>query len=152
MASLSLMETLQKHASLTEAETWETALLFRQKSIRKGGFLLREGEVAHDVFFLTKGLVRQYYTTGSGTEHVCTFNLPGQFVTNLESFIQKAPSNTAIDALTEVECQAIFCEALTRLMADRPAVAGFFHSAVEQVAVENANRVRKLLSQSAEEK
>ncbi len=147
-----LSALFQNDPALTDADRAALQVAFRKKTYPKGGFLLREGTVATDVFFIAEGVVRQYFALDSGNAHACTFTLPGAFVTNIESFIQHTPSVTAINALTDTVCYSISCETLTGLMTASPAISAYFQREVEKVAVENAARVRQLLSQSAEEK
>lgn len=147
-----LLQTLARDPALAPEATGAFCAALVEKAFPKGSFLLREGAVAGELFFITAGVVRQYFGMEGGTAHACTFTLPGAFVTNIESFMQRTPSATAMDALVDTTCCSISCEALKKVMDNYPAIAAYFQREVEKVAVENAVRIRKLLSQSAAEK
>ena len=74
--------------------------LIRPKELKKGEFLLREGEQANDVFFLTEGIIRVFYSK-DGNEYNKTFFVKGMFPTALTSLLMSEPSQLGFQALAD---------------------------------------------------
>lgn len=71
------------------------------KVYKKKEFLLKPQEVCTSKFFISKGLVRQYIPQENGHEKIQGFALEDWWITNLDSFIHKTPSVSAIQAIEE---------------------------------------------------
>jgi len=112
---------------------------------------LEEGNVAHEVFFIEKGALRQFFFNEKGVEKTCNFAFEREFLTDLESFSKQTKSPTNITALEPTECLVITCHDVVECMANSPAAASFFNRVIELVATSNINRIKSLLSQSPEQ-
>ena len=69
-----------------------------RKEINKGDTVLNEGDVCHDILFVAKGMLRQfYYKNGKDvTEH---FSYEGCIVICIESFLKQEPTRLIVEAL-----------------------------------------------------
>lgn len=69
-----------------------------RKEVGKGALLLNEGQVSHDIVFVGKGMLRQfYYKNGKDvTEH---FSYEGCIVICIESTLKQEPTHLMIEAL-----------------------------------------------------
>src|ERR1700736_917419 len=75
---------------------------FSIKKIKKKEVLLSEGSICRYIWFINKGLVRDYFHR-DGIEVTAGFFKEGEFVTNYASFISQKPSKCYIDALEDGE-------------------------------------------------
>ncbi len=68
------------------------------KEIQKGELILNEGEICHDIIFVGKGMLRQfYYKNGKDvTEH---FSYEGCTVMCIESLLKQEPTRLMVEAL-----------------------------------------------------
>ena len=68
------------------------------KEIQKGELALNEGEICHDIIFVGKGMLRQfYYKNGKDvTEH---FSYEGCTVICIESLLKQEPTRLMVEAL-----------------------------------------------------
>lgn len=68
------------------------------KEIQKGELALNEGEICHDIIFVGKGMLRQfYYKNGKDvTEH---FSYEGCTVMCIESLLKQEPTRLMVEAL-----------------------------------------------------
>lgn len=123
---------------------------FSEKTYKRNQVLLHAGEVAHEVFFVLKGALHQFYVDEAGNERTCNFSFEHNFVTDLESFSYQTPSPSFIKALTATTCLSIRCTGLVALMKESPAMAEFFRIVVERVAAKSIKRTKSLLSFSPE--
>jgi CRP-like cAMP-binding protein len=85
-----------KRAILSFGEVAPTAIaalskLLTTRTFRKDEWLLRGGDRAQFLFFITRGLVRELYVDGAGVEHTRTFLREGSFTGSLVDLISENP-------------------------------------------------------------
>ncbi|MEM9022177.1 MAG: Crp/Fnr family transcriptional regulator [Bacteroidota bacterium] len=61
------------------------------------------GQVANEVYFIQKGIIRVVTTDRNGTEHTLHFGLEHQFITDYASFLQNTRSIYTLQALEPTE-------------------------------------------------
>ncbi|MDH7460715.1 Crp/Fnr family transcriptional regulator [Chitinophagaceae bacterium 26-R-25] len=147
----SFLQAVRSYAPISQAEGEYFYSFFRKVKYKKNTLLLEEGNVAHEVFFVEKGCLRQFFFTEKGVEKTCNFVFEQEFITDLESFSRQTRATTNIIAREPTECLVTTCKDLVECMAASPAVASFFNVIVENVATANIRRIQSLLSQSPEQ-
>ena len=80
--------------------------LFKLITIKKGEFLLKQGNRCDKLSFVQSGLLRMFVTTDDKEVTQC-ISTKGHFSTDLSSFIFDTPSRSTIQALTETELYTI---------------------------------------------
>ncbi|MBK1441283.1 Crp/Fnr family transcriptional regulator [Parapedobacter sp. ISTM3] len=145
------LAALRKYVPISEEDAAYFYSFFKKKQYQRGELLLKEGEVAHEVFFVMKGALRQYFFNERGDERTCNFTFEHQFVTDLESFSRQAKSATHIIALEPAACLVLTCEDAVTCLKESPAVASLFGLIVENLATDTIRRIRSLLSKTPEE-
>jgi CRP/FNR family transcriptional regulator, anaerobic regulatory protein len=98
-----------------ETDAWkafEDALTYRK--LKKNEHLWEIGEVCKDVGFITRGVMRYYFYQGD-TEVTGQFFFENTFVTTYASLITEKKTDTAYQALEEVELLMISKTALYKL-------------------------------------
>lgn len=70
----------------------ELKRVFRYKVLKKGEYLIHQGEVEQEVAFVCKGLMRYYYITLSGDDVTKHFGLEDDFTTSYASLIYQRPT------------------------------------------------------------
>jgi len=69
---------------------------------KKKDYLLKEGSVCTDYFFILEGYVRTFYSTESGTEVTIDLLRKGEFASSMYSILKGAPSFEYIQCITDV--------------------------------------------------
>jgi CRP-like cAMP-binding protein len=77
--------------------------LFIPKTLQKGEFLLREGELARYGAFVCKGLLRSYIIDNKGKEHIVMFAPETWWISNKGGAAEVTPSTFFIDAIEDSE-------------------------------------------------
>lgn len=86
------------------ARTWKALLqLGQRRRLPRGGFFVRPGESATHFGVVLRGLLRHYYVDAGGRESVKAFRGPMEVSAPYAELIQRRPSRTYIEALTETE-------------------------------------------------
>jgi CRP-like cAMP-binding protein len=76
------------------------------KKFKKKEYLLKEGEICKEIFYVQKGLLR-VYIINEGKEINTWFVKEGEFITSISSYHKQIPSEHYIDALEDGEIISI---------------------------------------------
>ncbi|SHM87568.1 cAMP-binding domain of CRP or a regulatory subunit of cAMP-dependent protein kinases [Chitinophaga jiangningensis] len=72
---------------------------FEIKTYQKGEYFLREGQVCREAGFIVEGMVRYVLTKDNGEELTVDFNKEMEYTCNYASFLDKSPSESAIQCI-----------------------------------------------------
>ncbi len=98
----SIRNYVSRFITFTEAEWNVHQSMLVRRFLKKGEFILREGEVCNHVTFLNKGFVRVYNII-HGEELTINFGFDGNYVTDYSSFVSRNPSRDFIVAMEDLE-------------------------------------------------
>lgn len=99
------------------------SLLFTKK-YKKKDYLLRQGEICKEIFYVQKGLLR-VYIINEGKEVNTWFVKEGDFITSVSSYHRQKPSEHFIDALEDCEIISIKKSTLDFIMKNNHKAALF---------------------------
>jgi CRP-like cAMP-binding protein len=143
---------LSDRAKLSEEEFSLTQSLSIDKKIATREFILREGEVAGYLIFITKGFLRLFRTDKKGNAHILKFASENRWLSDRESYLTGKPSNFNIDAIEDSEVLVWKKEDFRFLLKEIPALTQLMKNLTEQSQIAHQNRVYDSISSSAEEK
>lgn len=111
------------------------------KTFQKKEFLLNEGDICRNKFFIVKGLIRIFNIDNKGRENIIHFGIENWWTTNLESFITEKPSLVYIQALEETTVLSIHRENLEKAYFNIPKLERVFRITTENmlIAIERKN-------------
>jgi signal-transduction protein with cAMP-binding, CBS, and nucleotidyltransferase domain len=75
----------------------------KTKTFKKKEVLSKENEIATEIFFINKGIVRVKIIDNNGSEHSIHFALENQFISSYSSFLQESKSIYTLEALEDTE-------------------------------------------------
>ncbi|TYP96217.1 CRP-like cAMP-binding protein [Sphingobacterium allocomposti] len=145
------LEAARRYTPISQQDAEYCYSFFKRKSYKKNSLLLEEGHVAHEVFFIEKGTLRQFFFNEKGVEKTCNFAFETDFLTDLESFSKQIKATTNIVALEATECLVMTCEDAAACMRHSAGIAAFFSRVIEMVATDNIRRIQSMLSQPPEQ-
>jgi len=101
---------------------------------QKGDTILEEGKVCSALYYVERGMVRQYYYKNKRdvTEH---FSFEGRIVFCIESFLKQEPSRLIVEALENTTLYAIPYDALHGLMVRNQEMEMLYRKILEHVAI-----------------
>jgi len=85
------------------------------KTIAKGDYLIKEGEIENNLYWVASGAVRVFYLT-EFEEHVIRLGYKDSFINSLSSFIKQTPSEFFIEAIRKTTVKVISKEQLQTLV------------------------------------
>jgi CRP-like cAMP-binding protein len=121
-------------------------------TLKKGDYLLKEGQKCQFVAFLESGMVMYYKVSELGDEIPCDFLAEQDWVTQYQSLIMQTPSLLSIKALESCILHTINRQNLYFLYDTIPALERFSRQLSEQFSMRMIERADDLQTLKAEER
>ena len=105
------------------------SILIREE-FPKGAIALNEGEVAHELVFVGKGMLRQYYYKNGKdvTEH---FSYEGCILMCIESLLKQEPTHLMAEALEPAVVYMLPYDVLQKLLEQSKEINAFYRKVLE---------------------
>jgi CRP-like cAMP-binding protein len=125
--------------SLTNKEKaiFEDAFTFRQ--VPKKFTLVKEGEIAREIYFINQGLLRLYYSK-EGEEITAFIFREGLFASSYDSFLQQSPGIQSLETLEDCDLLVLSFDRLQELYEKLPKMNILTRKVAEQRFI-NAQRI-----------
>lgn len=130
---------------ITKKEMEEITPLLKTKTVEKDELLLDPGQTCKFMAFILKGTFRSYHTKSNGESINLMLNSENEFISDLESFISKTPSNVYIQAIEKAEIITISAESLEKLYQKSPYWNTLGRKMTEEVFIVSKRRLENLL-------
>ena len=124
-----------RYVEFSDAEIDEIFSKLTQKVFQKKDYILQEGKICTSRYFIISGLVRSFYIDNKGNEKITQFAIENWWVTNMESFINKTPSLSSIQALEKTEILIISKAELEKLYISIPKLERLFRIVTENMLI-----------------
>ncbi len=142
--------SILQHFGISNQEQQQYFLnVCKTKEIKKGAYLVREGQTCRYLYFLHRGAV-SLFLLKDGTEYVKDFSLDNKFVTSFTSFNTQTPSKVNLRA--EQDCVVSYWDFDTVQMLKTTDLewATFGRKVAESLFIRKEKREISLLMDSAE--
>ncbi len=126
--------------------------LFIPKKVKKGEFLLREGDMAKHGMFVASGCLRTYTIDNKGKEHILQFSPEDWWTGDMNSMVNDSPSQFFIDAVEDSEILLFDDASLQKLNKYIPESAAMYETALQKSLVAQNQRIISSLTATAEER
>jgi CRP-like cAMP-binding protein len=147
-----ILQNVSRFIQLTEDEKEYFTSRLHAKKLRRRQYLLQEGDVCRNEYFVNNGCLRTYYIDERGIEHVVQFAPEDWWTGDMYSFITQTPARFTIDALEESE--VLYFDKATEedLYIQVPKFERFFRILLQNSFVAQQNRILSAMSDTAEER
>jgi CRP-like cAMP-binding protein len=122
------------------------------KRLRKGQYLLQEGDICRFVAFVAEGCLRTYTVDLKGQEHIIYFAAENWWAGDRESYTAGIPSSFYIDAVEQSEVILFQKGNFEMLCAKIPAFGELINAILQKGFITSQNRIHVALSFTAEQK
>ncbi|SIS58283.1 cAMP-binding domain of CRP or a regulatory subunit of cAMP-dependent protein kinases [Kaistella chaponensis] len=122
------------------------------KKVAKNEFVLREGEICLDTFFVEKGLLRMFSLDKNGKEHVIQFAPENWLISDRSSLNFNEKSKFYIEAIEDTEVFILGNDFFTKMIENYPHIAERNDLLLQKHIRNLQNRVNSLLADTAEER
>ncbi len=150
------MESLKKAVNaITPMSDSDFEMLFpllQKRTVKKGDYILKEGEISKHIFFLVSGLVRMYLIDFEGNDISYRFTNTNRFFVDFQSLLTQQPSHYFLQALQDTTMLIIGYEDVLHTYKLSPAWNNFGRVWSEHVYLQLNERVEMLLLMKPEER
>lgn len=146
-----LLKKLQQEFKFKEETITDIFNHFEKLELKKGDFLLKEGQVCHYNYCIVKGLV-MYYQLHDGNIVPCDFASEGNWITYLKSFSTGNPSDMFIVTLEASEIYRISKTSLGTISDKYPKIFQIQNHYTQESFMQNTEHAANLAKLSAKER
>ncbi|KIC95506.1 Crp/Fnr family transcriptional regulator [Flavihumibacter solisilvae] len=143
---------LNQVMQVSEAELELLYPILQYRKLKKQDFILKEGDVCRNVYFITEGFFRMYYVDHDGNEINYRFTGRNNFLVDFQSFLMQKPSHFYWQAMHDAEVLVLPYNDIHKLYASSQAWNNFGRLIAERVYLQLNERVEMLLFMTPEER
>lgn len=142
----------ERNHALSPEEKALIATVVLPRSLKKGDFLIREGDDVRYGAFVAQGFLRSYVIDNKGKEHIIQFAPENWWISDKSGMEEGAKATFFIDAIEDSEVLLIDLKGHMKLMQQVPGYAASFHAGMQKRGAAKDKRIVQSLSSTAEER
>src|SRR5262245_36688024 len=146
-----LLAYFQSKFEISEQDVALIKSLFLPRHLKKGEFLLREGEMPRNAAFVCQGFLRSYVIDNKGREHIVQFALKNWWI-SAKPPATEGPSTVFIDAIEDSRILLLERAGHLSMMEKVPGYAKSFAEGIQKRVEAKEKRIVHSLSSTAEER
>ena len=127
------------------------AQISERKIISKGDYILKEGQIERNLYFVETGAIRVFYLS-EFEEQTIRFGYQGSFINSLSSFIKEVPSEFYIEAIRKTTIKIISKENVLKLVYESNQSLQEYIKLLETLVTQQIDREIDLLITSPSER
>lgn len=147
-----LLHYFDRLVPLNKLEQALIAEKFRSRLFRKKQYVLQEGDVCTQFYFVVRGCLRMYKIDEKGGTHILQFATENNWINDLGSFHGLKMSALNIDALEDTVVLQISRDDLISLYTQAPKFNLIFRVLIENAFIRLQQRLLQNISSTAEER
>jgi len=152
MSSQKLIQFFRNSNLVSAKAAEEIAHTFSPKEIKKNNFLLKEGRICDEYFFLEKGFIRAFVNDFEGNDVTTNFYSTGQVVFEVSSFFNRTVSKENFQAIVDCEGWYITYEQLNNLFHSMHDFRDFGRSILVKGFSSLKTRMLSMITETAEQR
>ena len=126
-----MLTQLLEFLKLDEQGWKETQLLFTEQKYKSKTILLSEGDVANNIFFIKKGLLRLSYNN-DGRDISFQFFIENEAAASLDSFIKQQPSLYTLECIEKTTVVVLHRSGFDKLLQNYPQLQNDFNEIITE--------------------
>jgi len=147
-----LQTYLEKKCPLSKEDILLMKKIFLSRTMKKGEFLVREGEVAKYAAFVCKGFLRSFIIDNKGKEHVIQFAPENWWISDKGPAANSNPSTLFIDCIEDSAVLLLDLPGHAALMENVPCYTESFRAGMQKRTDAKDKRIVHALAANAEER
>lgn len=137
---------------LSKEEKYYLKSILKFKKLKKKEFLLQQGEVEENYYYVLSGCLRSFFIDNKGVEQVVQFSSSGWWLADNESILLNQPSKFNILAALDSEILVLSKYDKEESVKKIPKLETYYHESLERSVIFLRYRLYEILSLPAEEK
>lgn len=152
LTSLELAQKMsERYSPMSRLSMHALADILDRRKFKKGEPIVPEGQVCREMFFVEKGLVRQYYYKNGKelTEHI---GYEFSTIICIESYFKLVPTQLTVEALEPTIVWAMPKEKIGKLIEENNELSRFYRKVIEDSLIESQLKADTLRFEPAQER
>src|SRR6186713_2749766 len=142
----------ERNFKLTDEDKAIIRTVVAPKTLKKGEFFQRQGEVAHLGAFVCKGFLRSYVIDNKGKEHIIQFAPENWWISDKGATAEGAKASCFIDAIEDSDILLIDQAGHFKMLEKVPAYGRSFQAGMQKRSAAKDKRIVHSLVADAEER
>ena len=147
-----LRHQIENIIKITDAEFEYVLSHFVAKKFKKHQFVIQEGQLVQNDFFVLNGCLKSYSTDANGKDHIIQFAMQDWWITDYQAYYNQTRATVNIDCIEDTELLCLSLKNREKLCAEMHKIEHFFRKKTNKRNVALQNRILTLLSSSAKER
>lgn len=147
-----ILSNFSTHVALAPAEQEQVLAMLEYQVFSKRSVLVRPGNIERQIYFVTKGCLRMYYTDENGEEYNICFYPENWWAVDIVSFFKEKRAKYTIQALEDTEVCCFTLPVLEELFVQVPKFERFFRILIQNGYDLFQRRTISGLSKTAEQR
>lgn len=123
-----------------------------EKTLSKGGILIREGQAVKKTYFVIDGCLRSFCVDKNGKEHTLQFAIKDWWISDFIAIYDNEPATLTVESITESKVIEFNAEKLNNIYSTFPEFEAFQRKNLEQHVVSLHKRILNQLQLTARER
>lgn len=146
-----LIHHIGQYVELDEGTVGSICDSFEPLSLKNKDYLVREGEVCKQYYFVVKGGLRMFFYTDKGAEQIIQFAIENWWMTDYFSFLDQTSSEYTIQAFENSVVLAIDRQVYDKLLGQAPVLERYFRTMAQRALAASQSRLRLMFNLSKED-
>jgi CRP-like cAMP-binding protein len=151
-----MLENIKKyiaqHINLTEQEFNHFASFVTERKLKKRQYLVQEGDICRQLYFVNEGCLRLYEVDQSGKEHNIQFAVENWWTGDLDSYLTETPARLNAECLENCQLLVIAKKDMEQIYHDIPQFERLFRLIMQNAYVASQRRLLSVMSKTALER
>jgi CRP-like cAMP-binding protein len=145
------LQFCNQFSPLDQEATDELFKNLKTKTVQKGEYLLKTGEVCRHLYFINEGLAKMFFIKDD-KEFINVFCMENRLFTVFASYVTQTPSNYMLIALEPTTVTLISYSEMEKLCKKYHCMETFFRKLVSVAATKMTKRISEMLEENATER
>ncbi len=150
--SQQLRQHIEKIIPITDDEFEYVLSHFAVRKFKKHQFIVQEGQVVENDFFILSGCLKSYHTDSNGKQHIIQFGMEDWWITDYQAYYNQTKATVHIDCVEDTELLCLSYANREKLCAELHKIEHFFRKKTNKRNVALQDRILSLLSSNAKER
>jgi CRP-like cAMP-binding protein len=150
--SIILKQHIDEISPLTDDEFAFVVSHFTVKKFKKHQYLIQEGDLVQNDYFVVSGLLKSSHTDARGKEHILQFAMENWWISDPQAYHNQTPATLYVNCLEDTETLAITLHNREKLCAEFRKMEYFFRKKTTAGYIAMQKRVLSLIGSDSKER
>ncbi|MDY8135542.1 Crp/Fnr family transcriptional regulator [Aquimarina sp. 2201CG5-10] len=151
-----MLPTLRKHisaiVSLSDEEFDVVSKHFTERKYRKHQYVIQEGQVSPNEYFVIKGCLKAYFLDEKGKEHILQFAVENWWISDFNAYFKRVQATTYVECMEDCVLLELTLDSREQLCSEMHKISDFFRLQLTSGYTALQKRIQLSLSKNTKER